>query len=70
MGGRNRHADVTFMCDLASRLSGPTRLSTDGLWVYPEAVLATFGRSVDYGQIVKLYGRGLGDRRGQAEVFA
>ena len=46
------------MGDLASSLSGPTQLSTDGLWVHPEAVRAAFGRGVDYGQIVKVCGRG------------
>ena len=49
------HAD-TFVGDLASRLNNRPQISTDGLAAYPDAVERGFGASVDYGQVVKIYG--------------
>jgi IS1 family transposase len=44
-----------FISDLASRLSNRIQLSSDKLKAYVEAVEATFGADIDYGQIVKSY---------------
>ena len=49
------HAD-TFVADLAERLNSRTQLSSDGLAAYADAVERGFGASVDYGQVVKIYG--------------
>ena len=49
------HAD-TFVSDLASRLNSRIQLSSDGLTAYDDAVERGFGASVDYGQVVKVYG--------------
>ena len=49
------HAD-TFVSDLASRLNSRVQLSSDGLSAYDDAVERGFGASVDYGQVVKVYG--------------
>jgi hypothetical protein len=44
-----------FISDLSSRLSNRIQLSSDKLKAYLEAVEATFGADIDYGQIVKSY---------------
>jgi IS1 family transposase len=49
------HADA-FVEDLASRLNGRPQISSDGLSAYTDAVERGFGASVDYGQVVKIYG--------------
>ena len=43
------------MDDLGSRLANRVQLSSDKLRAYVEAVETTFGRDIDYGQIVKSY---------------
>ena len=48
---------ITFMEDLGSRLPDRVELSTDGLQSYLEAVEKAFGSEVDYGRVVKLFGR-------------
>jgi hypothetical protein len=45
-----------FIDDLASRLANRVQLSTDGHKPYLKAVRKTFGKEIDYGVIVKLYG--------------
>jgi IS1 family transposase len=52
-----------FMRDLASRLSGPVQLTTDGLKAYLWAVAASFGGEIDYAQLQKIYGA---ERAGEA----
>ncbi len=45
------------MYDLSMRLaSSPVQLTTDGLNAYVDAVWENFGESVDFAQLVKLYG--------------
>ena len=45
------------MYDLSMRLANsPVQLTTDGLRAYVDAVWENFGESVDFGQLVKLYG--------------
>jgi len=45
-----------FIDDLASRLNKRIQLSTDGFGTYKTAVKLAFGKDVDYGVIVKLFG--------------
>jgi hypothetical protein len=44
------------MSDLASRLASRVQLTTNGHKAYINAVADAFGASVDYAQLVKLYG--------------
>jgi IS1 family transposase/lambda repressor-like predicted transcriptional regulator len=55
-----RDADVAnaFMQDVASRLANRVQMSTDGFHPYFDAVEGAFGRDIDYGQLIKLYGGG------------
>src|SRR5581483_4077144 len=55
VGKRDANTAHAFVGDLSSRLSNRVQLSTDGLKLYIEAVEASFGGNVDYGQIVKSY---------------
>jgi transposase-like protein/IS1 family transposase len=64
MGQRDRATTNAFMQDLASRMSGRVQISTDGFGAYPDAVRRAFGKDVDYGQIIKVYGTySFGERR-------
>jgi IS1 family transposase len=45
-----------FIDDLADRLNNRIQLSTDGYGTYRNAVKLAFGKNVDYGQIVKVFG--------------
>ena len=47
---------MTFINDLALRLSTRVQLTSDGLKSYLEAVEGAFGADVDYAMLVKLYG--------------
>ena len=52
------------MQDLASRMAGRVQLSTVRFWPYPDAVRRAFGKDVDYGRIIKVYGAySFGERR-------
>lgn len=53
---RDAGAAWEFMHDLSGRLLNKIQLTTDGLTVYLDAVADNFGREVDYGQLIKLYG--------------
>ncbi len=55
VGKRDLFHAVTFLDDLAGRLTNRVQLSSDAMQAYPEAVARTFGGAVDYGQIVKRY---------------
>jgi len=55
VGKRDLPTAQAFISDLASRLSNRIQLSSDKLKAYVEAVEATFGANIDYGQIVKSY---------------
>ncbi|MFC1869897.1 IS1 family transposase [Chloroflexota bacterium] len=48
-------ADI-FIKDLQSRLANRVQLTTDGYKVYLNAIEDTFGASIDYAMLVKLYG--------------
>lgn len=55
VGKRDAATAHAFIADLASRLANRVQLSSDGLKTYIEAIEASFGRNVDYAQIVKSY---------------
>ena len=56
VGDRTAATANAFVKDVASRMKNRLQISTDGLWVYVDAVERAFGANVDYGQIVKTYG--------------
>lgn len=55
VGSRAKHEAITFMDDLASRMSGRIQISSDSLSSYVDAVERAFGSEVDYGSIVKTF---------------
>jgi IS1 family transposase len=56
-GPRVKDAARAFMWDLSMRLgTSPVQLTTDGLKAYVDAVWEHFGESVDFAQLVKIYG--------------
>lgn len=57
IGEHDLEAATILMDDLKSRLSGRVQLSTDGHRAFLQAIETTFGDEVDYGQIVKIFGR-------------
>lgn len=58
VGPRTPHMAYAFMQDLASRVSGHTQLTTDGLKFYIDAVEEAFGSDVDFAMLTKHYGIG------------
>jgi IS1 family transposase len=57
IGERTIEDATTFMHDLRGRLAEPrVQITTDGLKAYREAVGDTFGESVDFAQLHKVYG--------------
>jgi IS1 family transposase len=56
VGGRDGWWATEFMKDMASRITGPVELTTDGHKAYFEAVEIAFGGDVDYSQLHKVYG--------------
>jgi IS1 family transposase len=57
VGPRVKDAAYNFMFDLNMRLGeSPVQITTDGLKSYVDAIWETFGESVDFAQLVKLYG--------------
>lgn len=57
VGSRNLDCAQSFIDDLASRLSNRIQLTSDGYHPYLEAVDNTFGKEIDYSQLIKLYGK-------------
>jgi IS1 family transposase len=57
VGRRTPPMAYEFMKDLASRIASHVQLSTDGNFWYVDAVDHAFGTDVDYGMIVKHYGK-------------
>ncbi len=55
VGKRTVEYAETFIDDLSSRLDNRIQLSSDSLKAYLDVVQTSFGRGVDYGQIVKAY---------------
>lgn len=56
LGERDSYEATLFMRDLASRLANQVQLSTDAFNGYEGAIESQFGRSVDYAQVIKMYG--------------
>ena len=55
-GGRDASWAISFMKDVASRLTTRVQITTDGHKAYVEAVEGAFGMEVDYAMLIKLYG--------------
>jgi len=56
VGDRSKACATTFTADLKSRMANRIQLTSDGFHGYAQAVEKSFGRDVDYAQIVKVYG--------------
>lgn len=56
VGGRDSEYAMSFMDDLARRLSNRVQLTSDGHKAYLEAVEGAFGGDIDYAMLIKLYG--------------
>ena len=56
VGQRNRETATAFLQDVSIRMATRIQLTSDGFHGYEKAVQASFGKDVDYGQIVKVYG--------------
>jgi IS1 family transposase len=57
VGNRTAATTQAFVQDVASRMAYRIQISTDGFPEYREAVEKAFGGDVDFGQIIKTYGR-------------
>lgn len=55
VGKRTGYTTVTFLTELATRVTSRFQLSTDSFGPYRDAVDRIFGTEVDYGQIHKVY---------------
>jgi IS1 family transposase len=55
IGKRNRATTNAFLRDLSARLAVRPQISADAFKAYVEAIDRTFGRDVDFAQIVKFY---------------
>ncbi|HEY1513579.1 MAG TPA: IS1 family transposase [Gaiellaceae bacterium] len=56
IGPRDGREAIEFLDDLEKRLSNRVQLTSDGLPVYVQAVMETFGVEVDYAMLQKVYG--------------
>lgn len=56
IGSRDGDTALDFISDLGARLASRIQLTSDGHKAYLEAVEQTFGKDVDYAQLVKIYG--------------
>jgi IS1 family transposase len=56
VGGRSGDYAEDFMWDVAGRLTNRVQLTSDGHNAYLRAVEEAFGTSIDYAQLVKIYG--------------
>jgi transposase-like protein/IS1 family transposase len=64
IGQRDRNTTNAFVQDVASRMANKVQVSTDGFAPYPDAIRRAFGKDVDYGRIIKVYGTySFGERR-------
>jgi IS1 family transposase len=61
---RSQFAAYAFVADVASRMVTRVQISTDGFYAYTKAIKRSFGKNVDYGKIIKVYGSNeFGERR-------
>ena len=63
VGKRDADTALEFMVDIKARLANRVNLVTDGYPHYLEAVPMAFARDVDYGRLVKIYGKTSDDGR-------
>lgn len=56
LGQRGLPTAKAFMQDLCGRLSNRVQLTSDGHYVYVDAVETAFGADIDYAMLVKVYG--------------
>jgi IS1 family transposase len=56
VGDRSRKDAIAFCADVHSRMKNRVQVTTDGYTGYVEAMARSFGKDVDYGQIIKIYG--------------
>jgi IS1 family transposase len=63
IGERNMPDAKAFLTDLAERMRNRIQLSTDGHRMYAKAVPGVFGHEIDYGVIVKYYGKAQPEER-------
>ena len=56
VGARDSAAAMTFIDDLAPRLTSRVQITSDGHRPYLEAIEGAFGGDVDYAMLVKVYG--------------
>src|SRR5947209_3002533 len=56
VGKRDPGCATAFIQDLAGRLANRVQLTTDGLKMYLNAVVDSFGEDIDYAMLVKVYG--------------
>lgn len=54
---RGTRSACQLVQDLAGRLSNRVQISTDGHRAYIQAVRSAFGHDVDYGRLIKVYGK-------------
>jgi IS1 family transposase len=58
VGNRDAWAAKALMADLKSRLiETQIQISSDGFRAYEEGVVSAFGTQVDFGQLIKIYGK-------------
>jgi IS1 family transposase len=57
VGPRNLKSCAWFLTGLAGRIEGRFQLTTDAFTIYREVVDAVFGKQVDYGQVIKIFGK-------------
>jgi IS1 family transposase len=57
VGKRDRYSATCFAEDLANRLLRRPQISSDAFDAYANAIESGFGSEVDYGQVVKVYGK-------------
>lgn len=62
VGLREAADGIIFMENLASRVAGRFQLSTDGNNGYRDCVENALGSRVDYGQVIKIFGRPSGEK--------
>jgi IS1 family transposase len=63
IGDRSGQSAWEFLTDLRKRLTNRIQLTSDGHKAYLIGVAGSFGDSVDYAQLVKIYGREPGGER-------
>jgi IS1 family transposase len=56
LGDRGASTALSFMRDVAGRITNRIQLTTDGHRVYADAVEDAFGADIDYAMLVKIYG--------------